>query len=553
MAGYKETPRQKMIGTLYLVLTALLALNVSKDILDAFLVVNESMVSTNESFTSKIVSEYARFENQYNMNPAKVEEYWKQAQEVRRRTVELLNYIEDIQLEVVARSERMSKEEALTKFFDMRPTPDRMNPGQTIEKPQVRLADVPSRDKYDEATNFMVGQNKNGKAYELGQKLEDYRAFILGIVGEQYADKIGLNTKGRYTDATGTPQDWQYHNFFHTILAANITILNKIMTEIKNAEFDAINRLYANISEKDFKFDNISAKVIPSSTYILAGQNYEAEVLVAAYDSKTNADVRVLRGVDRITDANIGSAQVVRSQNGVVKLSFPGQNIGPQRYAGIIEMRDPATQELVRYPFSADYIVAPPSLTVAPLKMNILYAGLKNPISLSSPGIPAEQIVPSISVGKITKKADGTFDAEVPVTARTATISAVANVDGRSLPLGSFEFRVKQVPSPVAKIADMTDGQIDRNRLLAARAIIPEMVDFDFSDYHFEIVSYELTTYRGNELQRTGTIRGNVFTEPVLNIIRNAARGQRLYFERIQAKSPDGGMRTLNPINLEIN
>ncbi|MBK9291451.1 MAG: hypothetical protein IPM52_07475 [Bacteroidetes bacterium] len=552
MAGYKETPRQKMIGMLYLVLTALLALNVSKDILDAFLVVNESMVSTNESFTSKIVSEYGRFENQYNMNPAKVGEFWEKAQEVRRRTVELLNYIEDIQLEVVARSERISKEQALERFFEMREVPDRMNPGQTIRKPQVRLADVPSRDKYDEATNFMIGQNKNGKAYELARKLDEYREFILSIVGEAYADKIGLNTKGRYTDATGTPQDWQYHNFYHTILAANITILNKIMAEIKNAEFDAINRLYANISEKDFKFDNISAKVIPRSTYILAGQNYEAEVLVAAYDSKTNADVRVLRGVDRITDANIGSAQVVKSQNGVVKLSFPAQTVGPQRYAGIIELRDPVSQEIVRYPFSADYIVAPPSLTVAPLKMNILYAGLKNPISLSSPGIPAEQIVPSISVGKITKKPDGTFEAEVPVSARTATISAVANVDGRSLPLGSFEFRVKQVPNPVAKIADMTDGQIDRNRLLAARAIIPEMVDFDFSDYHFEIVQYELTTYRGNELQRTGTIRGNVFTEPVLNIIRNAARGQRLYFERIQAKSPDGTMRTLNPINLEI-
>lgn len=538
---------------LYLVLTALLALNVSKDILDAFLVVNDSMVTTNQNFTSKIVGEYARFENQYNLNPAKVSEYWEKAQEVRQRTIELLNYIDDLQLEVVARSERISKEQALERFFDMNPVPDRMNPGQTTLRAQVRLSDVPSRDKFDEATNLMIGQNKNGRAYELSQKLEEYRQFILSIVGEEYADKIGLNTKGRYTDATGTPQDWQYHNFYHTILAANITILNKIMAEIKNAEFDAINRLYANISEKDFKFDNISAKVIPRSTYVLAGQNYEAEVLVAAYDSKTNADVRILRGVDRITDANIGSAQLVKSQNGVVKLSFPGQNVGPQRYAGIIEMRDPATQEIVRYPFSADYIVAPPSLTVAPLKMNILYAGLKNPVSISSPGIPAEQIVPSISVGKITKRPNGSFDVEVPVNARTATISAVANVDGRNLPLGSFEFRVKQVPNPVAKIADITDGKIERNRLLAARAIIPEMIDFDFSDYHFEIVSYELTTYRGNELQRTGTIRGNVFTEPVLNIIRNAGRGQRLYFERILAKSPDGSMRTLNPINLEIN
>jgi gliding motility-associated protein GldM len=553
MAGYKETPRQKMIGMLYLVLTALLALNVSKDILDAFLVVNESMVSTNESFSSKIATEYARFENQYNLNPGKVEEFWEKAKEVRQKSEDLIAYIEKVQLEVVTRSEKKSQEEVLSLYYRTGEVPDLRNPGQTKERSFLILSEVPSRDKYDEATNYMIGQNKNGEAYTLAAKMQEYRSFILDIIGQEYADKIGLNTQNTYKDATNTTQDWQYYNFFHTILAANVTILNKIVTEIQSAEFDAINKLYENISEKDFKFDNVSAKVIPSSTYILAGQNYEAEVLVAAFDSKTQSEVRVLRGADRINESNIGNTQVIKSQNGVVKLTFPGQSIGPQRYAGIIEMRDPVTQELAKYPFSADYIVAPPSLTVAPLKMNILYSGLKNPLAISSPGIPSEQISPSITKGKITKGANGTWEVEVPSGERTTTISAAALVDGKSLPLGSFEFRIKRVPDPIAKIADLTDGTIDKNRLLASRAIIPEMIDFDFEGFHFEIVSYELTTYRGSELQRTGTVKGNQFTEAVTNLIKGAGRGQRLYFERIQAKGPDGTMRTLNPINLEIN
>lgn len=553
MAGYKETPRQKMIGMLYLVLTALLALNVSKDILDAFLVVNESMVSTNESFSSKIATEYARFENQYNLNPGKVEEFWEKAKEVRQKSEDLIAYIEKVQLEVVTRSEKKSQEEVLSLYYRTGEVPDLRNPGQTKERSFLILSEVPSRDKYDEATNYMIGQNKNGEAYTLAAKMQEYRSFILDIIGQEYADKIGLNTQDTYKDATNTTQDWQYYNFFHTILAANVTILNKIVTEIQSAEFDAINKLYENISEKDFKFDNVSAKVIPSSTYILAGQNYEAEVLVAAFDSKTQSEVRVLRGADRINESNIGNTQVIKSQNGVVKLTFPGQSIGPQRYAGIIEMRDPVTQELAKYPFSADYIVAPPSLTVAPLKMNILYSGLKNPLAISSPGIPSEQISPSITKGKITKGANGTWEVEVPSGERTTTISAAALVDGKSLPLGSFEFRIKRVPDPIAKIADLTDGTIDKNRLLASRAIIPEMIDFDFEGFHFEIVSYELTTYRGSELQRTGTVKGNQFTEAVTNLIKGAGRGQRLYFERIQAKGPDGTMRTLNPINLEIN
>ncbi len=553
MAGYKETPRQKMIGMLYLVLTALLALNVSKDILDAFLVVNEGMTSTNERFSSKVAGVYSRFESQYSMNPGKVGEYWEKAQEVRKKSRELIDYIENVQLEVIAQSEKKSPEEVKQLYYYPIQVPDLMNPGHMVEKGVLDLAKVPTRDKYDEATNYMIGQNKNGKAYEMAGKIEEYRQFILGIVGQQHADKIGLNTKEEYKSASDTSKDWMYYNFYHTILAADVTILNKISSEVQSAEFDAINRLYENISEKDFKFDNISAKVIPNSTYILAGQNYEAQVLVAAFDSKTQSEVKIVRGASSVNDANIGSAQVIKSQNGIVKLQFPGQNVGPQRYAGIIEMHDPVTQDIIRYPFSAEYIVAPPSLTVAPLKMNILYSGLKNPISISSPGIPNEQIVPSISKGKITRAANGNWEVEVPSNERTTTISATANVEGKSLPLGSFEFRVKRVPDPIAKIADMTDGAIDKSRLLASRAIIPEMIDFDFEGFHFEIVSYELSTYRGTELQRTGTVRGNVFNDAVTNLIKNASRGQRLYFERIQAKGPDGTMRTLNPINLEIN
>jgi len=553
MAGYKETPRQKMIGMLYLVLTALLALNVSKDILDAFLVVNDSMENTNESFSTKITDAYARFENQYQLNPGKVEDFWNKAQDVRTRSNELINYIEQLKLEVVANSEKIPVEEARTKFFREQMVADPMNPTTPKKKLVLNLADVPTKDKFDQATNFMVGQNKNGKAYELARKMEEFRNFILTVVGEQYADKIGLVTRkeGGYRDASGTHQDWEYYNFYHTILAANVTILNKIIAEAQNAEFDAINRLYANITEKDFKFDNVVAKVIPKSTYILAGQNYEAEILVAAYDSKTQSEVKVLRGADRVTDANIGRAQVFKSDAGTVKLQFPATNEGPQQYAGTIEMRDPVTQEILRYDFNADYIVAPPSLTVAPLKMNVFYVGVKNPISISAPGIPNDKVVPSISKGKLTRNANGTWEVEVPAGETKTTISASANIDGKSLMLGSSEFRIKRVPDPVAMIAGKLEGAIDKNSLLAAGAIIPTMRDFDFELY-FEVTSFTFATIvNGDWIPRN--IRGNRFTEEVQGVIRNAQRKQKFFFENIQAKGPDGTVRGLNTINLEIN
>jgi gliding motility-associated protein GldM len=552
MAGYKETPRQKMIGMMYLVLTAMLALNVSKDILDAFLVVNDSMEITNQSFATKVTSQYAKFETQYNLEPAKVESYWVKAKDVREKSYELIEYIEDMKIELVARSERTTREDAIATYFEKQSVPDQFNPGQMRDQYMLNLNIVPSRDKYDEPTNYLIGQNKNGKAYELAIKMNEYRAYILDIIGQQFEDRIGLVTTGKFKDASGTPQDWEYYNFYHTILAADITLLNKIIAEIQTAEFDAVNTLYANITEKDFKFDNVAAKVIPKSTYILQGQPYEAEILVAAYDSKTQSQVKVLRGADKITDANIGRAQTFNSVNGTVKLEFPGNAVGPQSYAGVIEMLDPRTQEIAHYDFTGEYIVAPPALTVSPLKMNVLYAELKNPIAISSPGIASDLLTPSISKGKLTKRPDGTWDAEVPLDEKLTTITASANVDGKSIMLGSYDFRIKRVPKPNATIAGLSDGKIDRDRLIAASAIIPELDDFDFEDYYYEIVSYELETILGGDLQSTGTIRNNRFNDAVMNTIRNARRGQKLFFMNIQAKSPTGRLVTLNPISLEI-
>ncbi|MBG0781928.1 MAG: hypothetical protein H0S84_06645 [Bacteroidales bacterium] len=552
MAGYKETPRQKMIGMMYLVLTAMLALNVSKDILDAFLVVNDSMEITNQSFATKVTSQYAKFETQYNLEPAKVESYWVKAKDVRQKSYELIEYIEDMKIDLVARSERITREEALATYFEKQSVPDQFNPGEMRDQYMLNLNILPSRDSYDESTNYLIGQNKNGKAYELAIKMNEFRDYILEIIGQQFEDRIGLVTTGKFKDASGTPQDWEYYNFYRTILAADITLLNKIIAEIQTAEFDAINTLYANITEKDFKFDNVSAKVIPKSTYILQGQPYEAEILVAAYDSKTQSQVKVLRGADKITEANIGRAQTFNSVNGTVKLEFPGNAVGPQSYAGVIEMLDPRTQEIAHYDFTGEYIVAPPALTVSPLKMNVLYAELKNPIAISSPGIASDLLTPSISKGKLTKRPDGTWDAEVPLDEKLTTITASANVDGKSIMLGSYDFRIKRVPKPNATIAGLSDGKIDRDRLIAANAVIPELVDFDFEDYYYEIVSYELETILGGDLQSTGTIRGNRFNDAVMNTIRNARRGQKLFFMNIQAKSPTGRLVTLNPINLEI-
>lgn len=549
MAGYKETPRQKMIAMLYLVLTALLALNVSKDILDAFLVVNESMEDTNETIATKIDNTYKQFEFQYNLNQNKVGPYWEKAQEARELSAEMINYLEKIKFEIVMFSERTDSITTIKEYYTVEEIPDPQNPNETIKTLELNLAKVKAKDKYDRTTNYFINQ---GKAKELRLRIEKFKDSMRVLVDTNYRDKLnlGLETDGQYYDAGGERESWEKHNFYYTILAAEITILNKLIAEVQTAEFDVINMLFDEISISDFKFDEVEAKVIPKTSYILKGENYEAEVLVAAYDTKQSPEVFVLRGADEITASNISRAERIDGKDGVVKLEWAANTEGPHRYAGLIRIKDPEGEE-VSYPFSHEYIVAPPSLTVAATKMNVFYIGVDNPVSISVPGIAKEKINPRISTGSIKPDpaSKGDWIVRVPEEARRAVVSASAEYQGETMDMGSAEFRVKKVPSPIAEIAGMVQGAIEKNTLLAAAAIIPEMKDFEF-DLYFRVTSFKMITIIGGDLVQKNA-RGNQFTEEIVSIIKNARRGQRILFENIQAEGPDG-VRSLNPINLEI-
>jgi len=554
MAGYKETPRQKMIAMMYLVLTALLALNVSKQILDAFLVVNESMESANESVIQKIGDAYDKFQVQYDLNQEKVGPFYDEAQKIRTESKKMIDYLESLKLELVKVSERMTTEEVYQNYYK-----DTIINGQRIKV--LELVKVPTKDKYDATTNYLVkrgDQSGNGEAYVLSKKLDAYRDVILKAMNlPENTTKVGLitNMKGVvYRDADGQKQDWETHNFYMSILAADVTILNRIIGEVVSAEYNAVNYLYSSVSETDFKFDKVEAKVIPKRTYVFQGQDYEADVLVAAFDEKLDATIKYLKGADTLTDANLSRASVVEGQAGLGKLKWKTDKEGIQKYAGVIEMIDPKTNEMKPYHFKGEYIVAPPALIVSPLKMNVLYIGVDNPVGISSPGIPEEKIEPTIGNGILKRDPSSTnwivrID-KMPKGVNKTTISATAKVDKKDQLLGSMEFRVKRVPTPTAEIAGQSDGQIDKNRLLAAGAIIPNMKDFEFEIY-YQVTGFTFgTILNGDWIPKN--VKGNRFTDEINTIIRNGRRQQKFIFDNIKAKGPDGSLRSLNPVNLEL-
>lgn len=539
MAAYKETPRQKMIAMMYLVLTALLALNVSKSMLDAFLVVNESMEITNKNFQENIDDTYNEFEKQFNLNQEKVSPFWNKAKLAREYSNELTNYIKSLKLNIIIKVDGLEDDTA------------------KAHEVLNNIYLLKNKDNFDTPTNYFIGDSQDGskgKARELKNKINEYKVNLSNLVSEKFKSKLklGLETEGKYQDVYGEAQNWEIHNFYHTICTADIAILNKLIAEIQNAELHVVNHLFQAVDAEAFKFDEINAKVIPKTNYCFLNDDYEAEILVAAYNTKQNPEVLILEGVDSITDANIKLAKPIHGDKGKVRLTLPSKTEGKKKYAGIIKMQSP-TGETNSYYFHDSYYVAKPSMTVSAKKMNVFYIGVDNPVSISVPGIAKAQLIRDITGGGklIEDPKSDDYLVNIPKEAKNkAVIKISAKFNGKIKPIGESEFRVKRVPNPIAFIANKSEGSIDKDALLTAGAIIPQMPsDFDFELYYI-ITSFTFTTSRGGDIiEKRG--KGNKLTSEMLSIIKSAKKGQRIWLENIIAKGPDGN-RKLASINLKI-
>jgi len=502
---------------MYLVLTALLALNVSVEILNAFLVVNDSMETTNQLFGKKTENLYKQFEIQYTQNPDKVGPYYNKAMEVKKLSEDLKQYVNNVKYEMIHKSEGITIEEAK----------------------KINLRDINTKDKYDETTTYFIGQSEDGskgKSRELKNKIVKFKEEVIKQVDPDKREmiKIGLDTEGPFYDASGKPLNWEMYNFYHTILAADVTILNKLIAEVQNAEQDIVTHLMSQISAADFKIDQVGATVVPKSQYVFMGDSYEAEVFVTAMDSKQDFT------------ANIGGRGYT-SEAGKVKVILPATAPGLKTVTGNVMFKSP-DGEIKPYPVEFEYVVAPPTLTVSPTKMNVLYIGVDNPVSISAGGVSDAMINASISQGSLTRSGNA-WNAKVNQTGK-AVVTVTAKTGDKTRPMGSFEFRVKNVPSPIAYIAN-TDGGVVSREMLGASALIPRMpADFDF-DLNFVITSFTFSGNRkGDVIDYKGA--GNRLTEEMRTFIRECKRGSKISFEDIYAKGPDGKNRKLNSIVITV-
>jgi gliding motility-associated protein GldM len=548
MAGGKETPRQKMIGMMYLVLTALLALNVSKEILDAFVLINEGLESTKVTFKEKISDQYTTFELSYQENPAKYRANWDKAKQVRDLANELIDQVDQIKAYLIHKVEKLEMSEVIA---------DNGRGQDTV----LSLRYVKTKDNYDVSTNVLIGENagiprtehpdgNHLPAANLRANLEVYRDQLIGLLdgSNQLLESNILKTFNfeERRDASGTMEKWEAMNFYYIPLAAVITNLSKIQTDIRNVESDVVTFLMADVEALSYKFTKLAPIAIPQSNYVLQGDSFRADVFLAAYDD-TNFPT-VLIGVNESVEHDstnvslVGESRVVEiGDDGFAKLRIPADQVGFRNWKGVIKFKGPSGEQ--PFLFDVSYEVAKPSLVVSPTKMNVFYRGLDNPVEISVPGFSAEKIKPTVTNGTLSRTSEGWV--VKPGNGPESVISVTVDMDGTSKNMGSMTFRCKNVPKPLPVFAGLSigDTRVEKVKATAQVGVGAKMDDFVF-DLQYPVVSFDLTTIlRGEAITRKSNT--NRLTDEMKQMLNNVQRNQKIYIENIKAKAPDG---SINPI-----
>jgi gliding motility-associated protein GldM len=533
MAHEKLSPRQKMIGMMYLVLTAMLALNVSKEAVEAFKKVDKGLTQSIANYSVKNNLIYQEFDRAAAENPAKAGKYKTAAYSVKERADEAFNYIQGLKVEIINTAEG----------------PENL----AVKGDQVIIDEVKKIDDNNVPSEILIGANENGKASTLKALLSDYREFLISTLegknpSVEEALKKSLNTDDARNE-DGEIERWENLNFQTLPLVAVICILSEYQLSVRNAETEVLNYLYTQIDASSFKFNKLQPIVIPvSSNYVTVGSDYEARVFISAIDTTQKPTITV---------DGAGNLEIDESGQGIYKVR--ASSTGTRKWGGMIALKAP-DGTIKDYPFNAEYVVGERNVIISPTAMNVMYSGIKNPIDVSVPGVSPNNIKIRVVNGNFTTEKvknsrgqifNGTYAVTPNLGAQTVQVVVTADINGKPVQYSPYDFRVKPLPTPVAQFGQKSTGKIPRASALAQQGVFAVMPDFDF-DLSYKVTGFTiLYSDKGSDFQESSTASN--LTQRQKDILGRIPRGRDIIFKDIKALAPDGKIMDLNPIILTMD
>ncbi|HNP98190.1 MAG TPA: GldM family protein, partial [Bacteroidia bacterium] len=414
-------------------------------------------------------------------------------------------------------------------------------------------------------TFIMCGDNADGKgakASELKKDMEAFKTTILANVpaaskeGFKKQLEILLNTSDPVKAEDGK-RTWEMNSFYHNPIVATVALLTKIQSDIRNAESQVIDDLISSVDKNIIKLDKLNAKVIANSTVVTIGSDYQADVFLSATSSTMAPEVFIGATYDSVSkQMRGGSDKPLPVEGGYAKYNDRPGSEGEKKWGGVIRVKKP-DGSYEYYPFSQSYVAQKPNSVVSADKMNVLYIGVDNPMSISVPGVSNDKVKVSIEGGGGALKPNsalggGHYTATVSSVGK-ANIKVSAEIGGKVMPMGTFEYRVKRVPDPVATISNSKGGPINKN-LLMAGTLIPQLEGFDF-ELFFKITNFKMSISGKGKDPQDFESQGNQLTQQMRDALAKSRAGDKVFFEYIKAKMATGAdqsSRSLSPMSFVI-
>lgn len=507
MAGSRETTRQKMINVMYLVLLAMLALNVSDTILDAFKNINDSLEASKTNVNTSVDQLFSAFQNtKLKDEPARAQPIWEKANKAKAYAEDLNSHIERLKQQFVKAGSGIDPE----------------------------TGDMVERANQDIAQNIMINQKEGDK---LQAKIHDTREKLIALLNPEDRASVTftLEAKDALKRVNGKKQ-WSDINFGEgTPLTAANTILTKIQADTKNAEAEIVKKLFGNMDKSLVNLDQFAAVAVAPTSYVIQGQPYKAEVFLTASDSKSSPEIIV--GGNRLA-----------LKDGKGTYTGNTGSVGVFKWEGMIRVKQTDGQiKEYRIPVQT-YQVAKPSATVSPDKMNVIYAGIPNPFSVSAAGFPLGSVRASISGGSMSG-GNGKYTVNVGGSeiGKELSINVTASNAGKTVTLGSQRFRVKALPTPKALVRGKSGGSVEVEWLEAANQMETQLDDFVF-DVKYRVIRFSATFINPRSDAVTISCSGAGFNSQIKGALNSIKPGATVIFKDIVCEGPDGRQKVLDGI-----
>lgn len=508
MSGAKncpETPRQKMIGMMYLVLTAMLALNVSSEILNGFTLVDNSLHTTIQSAESRNKDLYADFKSLSDKNPTKVKEWLDRALIVKVNSDELYKYLEDFKIALVKKTDKNAANDS------------------------AYVKQIQGKDNLDAPSQYGL---KDGNATILKQKIQKFKNFLVVLSAnnpakqKMYSDIFATN-KGK------EGKSWEESTFEMMPVSAVVTILTKYQSDVRAAEAEIVQYLKSQTDVADLRVNKLEALIIPDSKYVIRGDRYRARIVLSAVDSTQRPNYYVngaalpASGLYEVGCSSVGPKKIVG------KITYKNNN-------GDLKTKD----------FTSDYMVGEPTATMSNEDLNVVYKGIDNKFSISVPGVAAANIRISVDGGNFSQLTPGRFIIR-PHRDDMIKINVFAKIDKKDLQMGSGSYRVKFLPDPKAFLQPSESGgkpirggfmspSTLKSSLLIASYGNDELVKANFSVTSFTMIARGLTPQ---------TVSGSRLSS---NFVDKLLKGDILMINNIKAVGPDQRVRDLGSISIQL-